>query len=119
MAKPRKPTPNQAAWAKEVKRLEREMKKAQRLGKSVPAGFIPETPTRITQKQLNLIRSKTLKPKKQKPEAETRKPPRSKGEEKRRKPRTAGVSQTEHPISNGAMTEARWRWLNAHNGIHI
>lgn len=95
MAKPRKPTPNQAAWAKEVKRLEREMKRAQRLGKSVPAGFIPETPTRITQKQLNLIRSKTLKPKKQKPEAESRKPPRSKGEEKRRKPRTAGVAQEE------------------------
>ena len=95
MAKPRKPTPNQAAWNKEVKRLEREMKKAQRLGKAVPAGFIPETPARITQKQLNLIRSKSLIPKKQKPEAETRKPPRRKADEKHRKPRTPGIQQEE------------------------
>lgn len=95
MAKPRKPTPNQAAWNKEVKRLEREMKRAQRLGREIPDDFIPETPTRITQKRLNLIRSKTLKPKKQKPEAETRKPPRSKGEEKRRRTRTAGAEQEE------------------------
>lgn len=95
MAKPKKPTPNQAAWNKEVKRLEREMKRAQRAGREVPAGFIPETPARITTKRLNLIRSKTLSPKKRKPEVETRKPPRRKSVETPRRTRATGVEQEE------------------------
>lgn len=49
-------TPNQQAWKKELKRLHQFIRKAEKRGYSFPSDVIPETPTRITKKQLSKIK---------------------------------------------------------------
>ena len=49
-------TPNQKAWKKELKRLRQFIRRAEKRGYTFPTDAIPETPTRITKKQLSKIR---------------------------------------------------------------
>lgn len=58
--KPRKPTPNQAEWLKELKRLKRFIKNAEKRGYIFDASVIPEQPDRVTKK--HLLQIKSLKP---------------------------------------------------------
>ena len=46
-------TPNQQAWKKELKRLQQFIRKAKKRGYTFPDDVIPETPKRITKKQLS------------------------------------------------------------------
>lgn len=61
MAK-KKQTPNQQQWKKELRRLKRFIRNAEKRGFKFDENVIPETPKRITQKRLNEI--KQLKPNK-------------------------------------------------------
>lgn len=49
-------TPNQQAWKKERKRIQQFIRRAKKRGYTFPEDLIPETPKRITQKQLSKIR---------------------------------------------------------------
>lgn len=49
-------TPNQQAWKKERKRLQQFIRRAKKRGYTFPEDVIPETPKRITQKQLSKIK---------------------------------------------------------------
>lgn len=49
-------TPNQKAWKKEQKRLQQFISRAENRGYIFPADVIPETPKRITKKQLSKIK---------------------------------------------------------------
>lgn len=49
-------TPNQQAWKKERKRIQQFIRRAKKRGYTFPDNVIPETPKRITQKQLSKIR---------------------------------------------------------------
>ena len=49
-------TPNQQAWKKELKRLQQFIRKAKKRGYTFPVDVIPETPKRITKKQLSKIK---------------------------------------------------------------
>lgn len=55
MNKPRKPTPNAKAFEREVKRLTRIVKQAEKRGITFLTSPIPEKPERVTKKQLRLI----------------------------------------------------------------
>ena len=46
-------TANQQAWKKELKRLHQFIRRAEKRGYSFPSDVIPETPARITKKQLS------------------------------------------------------------------
>lgn len=49
-------TPNQQEWKKELKRLQQFIRRAKKRGYTFPADVIPETPKRITKKQLSKIK---------------------------------------------------------------
>ena len=49
-------TPNQQEWKKEVKRLRQFMRRAEKRGYTFSGDVIPETPARITKKQLSKIK---------------------------------------------------------------
>lgn len=49
-------TPNQREWKKELKRLHQFIHRAEKRGYTFPDNVIPETPTRITKKQLSKIK---------------------------------------------------------------
>ena len=49
-------TPNQQAWKKELKRLQQFIRSAKKRGYTFPDDVIPETPKRITKKQLSKIK---------------------------------------------------------------
>lgn len=51
----RKLTPNQQEWKKQLKRLHQFIRRAEKRGYTFPDDVIPETPTRITKKQLSKI----------------------------------------------------------------
>lgn len=50
-------TPNQQVWKKELKRLQQFIRRAKKRGYIFPDDVIPETPKRITKKQLSKIKS--------------------------------------------------------------
>lgn len=104
MPKPRKPTPNQLEWQKEVARLQRAAKRAEKQGKPVPVNFIPPTPKRITKKQLNLIKSITLKPERPQKEIERKLAKPKRGSETRR---TRVVEGEETPVRKGRKPARR------------
>lgn len=49
-------TPNQREWKKELKRLQQFIRRAKKRGYTFPDDVIPETPKRITKKQLSKIK---------------------------------------------------------------
>lgn len=49
-------TPNQQEWKKELKRLQQFIRRAKKRGYTFPDDVIPETPKRITKKQLSKIK---------------------------------------------------------------
>lgn len=49
-------TPNQEAWKKELKRLQQFIRRAKKRGYTFPDDVIPETPKRITKRQLSKIK---------------------------------------------------------------
>jgi hypothetical protein len=59
--KPRKPTPNQKAYEKELKRIKRFIKSAEKRGYTFPELELPEKPKRVTKKHLQQIQSITTK----------------------------------------------------------
>lgn len=59
MNKPRKPTANIQAFEREIKRLEKAVKLAQKKGIVFFASPVPEKPARVTKKQLDLIKAIT------------------------------------------------------------
>lgn len=54
-------TANQIAWDKELQRVQRYVRQLEKQGLKVPASIIPETPTRITKKDVESIRKLTPK----------------------------------------------------------
>ena len=52
-------TPNQQAWEKELKRLQQFIRRAKKRGYTFSEDVIPETPKRITKKQLSPVSGST------------------------------------------------------------
>lgn len=102
--KPRKPTPNQAEFERQLKRITRIVKSAERDGLTFPRSIIPEAPKRITKKTLDDL--KALTPTRARSMAEEKTTTASRPEEYERHPRKRGKFAADIDPLTGRATEA-------------